>query len=82
MVDVHRRLAFFLGLRRLFLQFLRLGHDLFLLLLVPVDFLLISRLLLAGGQRGAELGQILLRAFGLVEIPPIRRSALRIAACS
>src|SRR6202165_2431895 len=68
-MHVHRRLALLLGRLGLFLQLFGLGHDRFLFALVTVDFLEISRLLVAGGQRRSQFGEILLAPLRLIEIP-------------
>ena len=68
-MHVHRRLALHLGSLGLLLQLSRLGHDRFLFALVTVDFLEVSGLLVTGGERRTQLGEVLLAALRLVEIP-------------
>src|SRR5262249_29615756 len=69
MMVVHLGLALLLGDLARLLELLRVDHDLFLLLLVAVDFLLVLGLLFAGRERRAELGEVLLAALRLIEVP-------------
>ena len=69
-------LALLLGLLAGRVELLRLGHDLVLLLLVALDLRAVLRLLLAAGERGAELREVLLAALRLVEVPLVRRFGL------
>ena len=76
MVDVHRDVALRFGRLRLILELLRLFHDLGLF--VGVAFGLRTKLFgrLAGRKNRAELSQVLLAAFRLVEVPLIGRLGL------
>ncbi len=68
-MHMHRRLALQLGCLRLLFQLPGLGHDRFLFALVAIDFLKVSRLLVAGGHCRSQFGEILLTALRLIEVP-------------